>query len=53
MDGELTFGIIVYDKLTTKWAASLLGFIAIGLIPIPWILFRFGSKIRQKTSYAL
>ncbi|KAK1254144.1 hypothetical protein MKX08_008139 [Trichoderma sp. CBMAI-0020] len=47
------FIIQMYDTLTTKWAASLLGFIAIGLIPIPWLLFRFGSKIRQKTRYAL
>ncbi|KAH8129158.1 hypothetical protein ACSS6W_008536 [Trichoderma asperelloides] len=46
------FIIQMYDKLTTKWAASLLGFIAIGLIPIPWILFRFGARIRQKTRYA-
>ncbi|UKZ96996.1 uncharacterized protein TrAFT101_011765 [Trichoderma asperellum] len=47
------FIIQMYDKLTTKWAASLLGFIAIGLVPIPWILFRFGARIRQKTRYAL
>lgn len=44
---------LVYNKLTTKWAASLLGFIAIGLIPIPWILFVFGEKIRKKGRYAL
>ncbi|KAJ4854343.1 major facilitator superfamily domain-containing protein [Trichoderma breve] len=47
------FIIQMYNKLTTKWAASLLGFIAIGLIPIPWILFVFGEKIRKKGRYAL
>ncbi|KAL7946945.1 major facilitator superfamily domain-containing protein [Trichoderma barbatum] len=47
------FIIQMYDKLTTKWAASLLGFIAIALIPIPWILFSFGARIRQKTRYAI
>ncbi|KAL7935761.1 major facilitator superfamily domain-containing protein [Trichoderma chlorosporum] len=47
------FIIQMYDKLTTKWAASLLGFVAIGLIPIPWILFKFGATIRKKGRHAL
>ncbi|KAL7789155.1 major facilitator superfamily domain-containing protein [Trichoderma ceciliae] len=47
------FTIQMYDRLTDKWAASLLGFIAIALIPIPWILFTFGARIRKKTRYAL
>ncbi|KAL7955563.1 major facilitator superfamily domain-containing protein [Trichoderma compactum] len=47
------FIIQMYNKLTTKWAAGLLGFIAIGLIPIPWILFVFGERIRKKGRYAL
>ncbi|UKZ78967.1 hypothetical protein TrVFT333_006716 [Trichoderma virens FT-333] len=47
------FIIQMYEKLTTKWAASLLGFIAIALIPIPWILFSFGARIRRKGRYAI
>ncbi|KAL6895351.1 major facilitator superfamily domain-containing protein [Trichoderma longibrachiatum] len=47
------FVIQMYNNLTTKWAASLLGFTAIALIPIPWVLFKFGATIRKKTRYAL
>ncbi|KAK5988383.1 Polyamine transporter 4 [Cladobotryum mycophilum] len=43
--------IQMYDGLTTKWAASLLGFVALALVPIPWILFAFGPSIRKRSKY--
>jgi hypothetical protein len=41
----------VYQGLGIAWATSLLGFITIALMPIPWILYEFGTKIRAKSSY--
>lgn len=41
----------MYEKLGIDWASSLLGFIALALLPIPWVLFRYGSQIRAKSQY--
>jgi hypothetical protein len=41
----------VYQKLEIAWASSLLGFIAIAMMPIPWVLFKFGRRIRAKSQY--
>jgi hypothetical protein len=41
----------VYARLSIPWATSLLGFITIALMPIPWVLFKFGHKIRVKSKY--
>ena len=46
----LTFNL-VYDRLGIAWATSLLGFIAIALLPIPWVLFKYGAQIRAKSRY--
>ncbi|MCJ1471571.1 hypothetical protein MMC13_000211 [Lambiella insularis] len=45
------FTIQMYKRLGIAWATSLLGFIAVGLLPIPWILFRFGPQIRAMSKY--
>jgi hypothetical protein len=33
------------------WATSLLGFVTVALLPIPWVFYRFGPKIRQRSAY--
>lgn len=43
----------VYDNLGISWATSLLGFLSVALLPIPWILFIWGPKIRQKSAYTI
>lgn len=43
---KLTLGS-VYNTLTIPWATSLLGFIAVAMVPIPWLLLAFGPKIRS------
>ncbi|KAL1967742.1 hypothetical protein VTN77DRAFT_2999 [Rasamsonia byssochlamydoides] len=47
------FTIQMYNRLTYKWATSLLGFISVALIPIPWILFTWGARIRQWSRLAM
>lgn len=40
-------GPSMYAKLGLGWGNSALGFIAIGLIPAPLLIFKFGGKIRK------
>ncbi|KAJ6141653.1 hypothetical protein N7470_010043 [Penicillium chermesinum] len=46
------FGIQMYNKLGYHWASSLLGFLTLAMLPFPYIFFRFGARIRQKSRFA-
>ncbi|KAH7126683.1 major facilitator superfamily domain-containing protein [Dendryphion nanum] len=41
----------MYVKLGTPWASSVLGFIALGMAPVPWLLYRYGPKLRAMSKY--
>ncbi|KAJ3544264.1 hypothetical protein NM208_g3146 [Fusarium decemcellulare] len=41
-------GLRLYDALDWGWGNSLLGFIALGLVPIPVLFYYFGEKIRKR-----
>ncbi|KAK8435798.1 hypothetical protein IWX49DRAFT_610935 [Phyllosticta citricarpa] len=45
------FTIQIYTKLGVDWASSLLVFISLALLPIPWVLFKWGPKIRSMSRY--
>ncbi|KAG5811993.1 hypothetical protein H9Q74_005120 [Fusarium xylarioides] len=45
------FTIQMYEKLGIDWASSLLAFVALALLPVPWVLFKYGPKIRTKSAY--
>ncbi|RPB02671.1 MFS general substrate transporter [Choiromyces venosus 120613-1] len=45
------FALQMYEKLGIQWAGSLLGFISLLLLPVPWVLFKWGDKIRAKSQY--
>ncbi|CAI6037001.1 unnamed protein product [Clonostachys chloroleuca] len=34
-----------------SWASSLLGFFSLVLLPVPWVLFKYGPRIRTKSQY--
>ncbi|EIN14104.1 MFS general substrate transporter [Punctularia strigosozonata HHB-11173 SS5] len=42
----------MYVTLNPRWASTLLGCIAVLLIPIPFLLIKFGPKLREKSKYA-
>ena len=47
------FAPYMYAKLHYGWGNSLLGFIAIGLgFPAPFLLWKFGEKLRKKSTFA-
>lgn len=42
----------MFKKLGVSWACSLLGFLALLLLPIPFVLVKYGPKIRAMSKHA-
>ncbi|KAF2742373.1 MFS general substrate transporter [Sporormia fimetaria CBS 119925] len=45
------FTIQMYEKLGIGWATSLLGFVSVLMLPIPWIFYKYGPAIRRRSRY--
>ncbi|KAJ9500872.1 hypothetical protein H2202_003430 [Exophiala xenobiotica] len=45
------FTIQTYEKLGIHWAGSVFAFLSLALLPIPWILFQFGHRIRKSSRF--
>jgi hypothetical protein len=45
------FTVQMYSRLGFQWASSLLGFVTIALLPVPWVLLVFGDKTRGRSGY--
>ncbi|OLN97197.1 Polyamine transporter 4-like protein 1 [Colletotrichum chlorophyti] len=45
------FIVQMFSNLGTAWASSLLGFISLALMPVPWAFFKFGKAIRLKSKF--
>ncbi|CAA19181.2 spermidine family transmembrane transporter [Schizosaccharomyces pombe] len=43
----------MFNNLGIGWAGSLVGFVAVGLIPVPFMLFLYGPKLRQMSKHCL
>ena len=41
-------GLRMYDALGMGWGNSLLGFIAVAMLPIPFLIIRYGEVLRTK-----
>ena len=41
----------MYDSLGPNWAGTLLGLLEVACIPIPFIFWKYGYKIRQKSIF--
>lgn len=42
----------MYHNLGNGWAASVWAFISLGMIPIPFLFYRYGKVIRSKSKRA-
>lgn len=42
-------GPSMYKALTPQWAGTLLGLVQVALIPIPFVFYKWGDKIRAKS----
>ncbi|KAK5287360.1 hypothetical protein LTR43_010194 [Exophiala xenobiotica] len=45
------FTIQTYEKLGIHWAGSVFAFLSLALLPIPWILFEFGHRLRKSSRF--
>lgn len=45
------FTVQMYDKLHIDWASSVYGFIALALVPLPFIFGKWGPKFRATSKY--
>lgn len=41
----------MFDSLGVQWGGSLIGFIALGMIPIPFVFYKYGAGIRTRRPY--
>ncbi|KAK9470495.1 major facilitator superfamily domain-containing protein [Dipodascopsis tothii] len=41
----------MYDRLGVHWATALLGFLAIGLGPIPFLFLKYGERLRANSAF--
>lgn len=46
------FANAMYHKLGVGWASSLLGFLSVAFIPIPFVLYYYGGRIRAASKMA-
>lgn len=46
------FATQMFQKLNPRWASTLLGFIALLMVPIPFLLYRYGARIRALSKHA-
>ncbi|KAF8836697.1 hypothetical protein BDN67DRAFT_1014481 [Paxillus ammoniavirescens] len=42
----------MYVKLGPQWASALVGFVALAMTPIPFVLAKYGPMLRAKSKYA-
>ena len=46
------FGTGMYHNLGPQWATTILAFIALAMFPIPFILVKYGKKLRGMSKFA-
>ena len=46
------FGVQLFNNLGYQWAGSLLAFLSLLLIPIPFVLEKYGERLRRRSPWA-
>jgi len=46
------FASAMYRNLGVNWASSTLAFLGIAFIPIPFVLYKYGAKLRNNSKHA-
>lgn len=47
------FATAMFNRLHVSWAGSLLGFLAVAFLPIPFLFYKYGERLRKHSSYAV
>ena len=42
----------MYEGIGVHWTSTLLGLLAVALVPVPWVLLRYGDRVRAKSKFA-
>jgi DHA1 family multidrug resistance protein-like MFS transporter len=42
----------MFTNMGIQWAATLLGCIALVLVPIPILFYKYGARLRQRSVFA-
>ena len=42
----------MYNHMGHAWASSLLGFLGCGFLPVPFLFYFFGNRIRRSSKHA-
>lgn len=42
----------MYDELEVDWATSVFAFIALAMVPLPFVFYKLGSRFRQNSKYS-
>ncbi|EAQ86381.1 hypothetical protein CHGG_07634 [Chaetomium globosum CBS 148.51] len=45
------FTVQMFSSMGIGWASSLLGFVSVVLVPVPWVLYKYGRRIRAHSQY--
>ncbi|RYP72915.1 hypothetical protein DL771_003953 [Monosporascus sp. 5C6A] len=40
-----------YQKLGVEWATSVFGFLAVAMMPLPFVIFKYGRALRARSGY--
>ena len=43
----------MYATLGLGWGNSLLGFVAVTMLPIPWLFYKYGQRIRTHPRFQI
>lgn len=46
------FSVQMFEHLKVQWAASLLGFISVGLAVMPFVFYKWGGALRKRSAYS-
>ena len=46
------FATAMFHNLGVEWAGSLLGFLAVAFMPIPFLFYIFGERLRKLSRFA-
>jgi hypothetical protein len=49
--GVPLFSIQMIDRINVHWSLSIIGFISLLLVPIPWIVYKQGPRLRERSVY--
>lgn len=47
------FGLEMYDGLGLGWGNSLLAFLGVAMLPIPWVFYTYGERIRTNPRWQI